>query len=151
VPDDDECETDEDELDRDEGEDEDDREDECKGRGRSCADGDDEWDGEEGEDEEDGEDECKGRGRSCGDDDDDDARRYDAYRRDAGPHALSLTQLTIEIERRRYQREVSERLRKVAEQLAGRPDLLREEPNVVAVREHLLEDQPGLAHTAGAG
>jgi hypothetical protein len=99
---------------------------------------DDEWGDERDDDDE--------RGRSCPDE-----HEYGAFRWNADSLALALTQLAIEIERRGYQREVSERLRKVAKQLSRRPDLFRVEPDVVAVRKHFLEDEPGFAYASGAG
>jgi hypothetical protein len=106
----------------------------------------DEWGDERDEDDE-NEDE-KG---SCPDEDDSEVSRSGGHGRDAGSLALALTQLAIEIEGRGYQREMSKRLRKIAEELTGRPDLLRVEAEVAAIREHLLEDQPGFVHTSGAG
>src|SRR5215471_17406772 len=63
----------------------------------------------------------------------------------------SVVELVVEVDRCVDQRQVAERLREVAELLARRPDLLREQAQVVGVREHLLEDQAGFLQAAGAG
>src|SRR4051812_39088063 len=49
------------------------------------------------------------------------------------------------------ERQVGERLGEVADLLAGEGDLLGVQPDVVAVREHLLEGGAGVLHAAGAG
>src|SRR5215211_9087160 len=67
-----------------------------------------------------------------------------------GAREVSSAELAVEIVGRTDEREVRERLREVPEQLARRPDFLGEQPNVVRVREHLLEGEPGLVDPACA-
>ena len=55
-----------------------------------------------------------------------------------------LAERGVEVDGRRDQRQVGERLREVAQRLAGRADLLGVEAEVVRVGEHLLERQPRL-------
>src|SRR5262245_66248608 len=64
--------------------------------------------------------------------------------------AATLAQLAIQVHGRADQREVSERLRKVAQRFAARPDLLGVQAEVVRVREHLLERQASFAGPGGA-
>src|SRR5438552_4992844 len=61
---------------------------------------------------------------------------------------FSGAELAIQVHGRADQCEVRERLREVAEQLAGCADLLAVEPDVVGVGEHLLEGQTRLVHAA---
>src|SRR5688572_26432234 len=60
-------------------------------------------------------------------------------------------ELAIQVVGRADQREMSEGLRKVAELLAGGPDLLRVQPDVVRVGEHLFEGKATLIQAPGAG
>src|SRR2546422_4395292 len=61
------------------------------------------------------------------------------------------SQLAVEVVGGADQREVGERLREVAEQLAGAPDLLGVEAEMVRVGEHLVEDEQCLVQPARAG
>src|SRR6185312_3020665 len=54
------------------------------------------------------------------------------------------TELAVQVVGGADQRQVGKRLGEAAELLTGRPDLLRVEPDVVRVGEHLLESQPRL-------
>src|SRR5262252_594122 len=56
-----------------------------------------------------------------------------------------------DVDGRGDQAEVREGLWKISQSLAGQADLLRVEPEVVGVAEHLLEGQPGLVEAPGAG
>ena len=72
-------------------------------------------------------------------------------RASAGPlGAAFLAERAVEVVGRRDQPEVRERLREVAERLAARADLLRVEPEVVGVAEHLLEHEARLVQLARA-
>jgi uncharacterized membrane protein YccC len=71
----------------------------------------------------------------------------------AGPRARAgrrSPQGAVQIVGGADQRQVGEGLREVAERVAGRADLLRVEPEVVRVGEHLLERQPRLVQPPGA-
>src|SRR5215469_2196469 len=57
----------------------------------------------------------------------------------------------VEVERGADQRQVGEGLREVALLLAGTADLLGVQAQVVGVGEHLLEGQPCLVKSPGAG
>src|SRR5262249_9656615 len=54
----------------------------------------------------------------------------------------------VEVEGGADQCQVRERLREVAQGLAARPGLLGVQPQVVAVAQHLLEQQPGLGQAS---
>src|SRR5918911_1040415 len=64
----------------------------------------------------------------------------------AGRGSLDLPpgpERSIEVEGGANKGQVCEGLREVAQCLAARPNLLRIKPQVVGVREHLFEDEPG--------
>src|SRR6476661_4998375 len=67
------------------------------------------------------------------------------------PRARPRVHGGVEGDRRVDEGEVRERLREVADLLPGQGDLLREQPHVVAVGEHLLERRPGVVETTGPG
>src|ERR687897_1229210 len=56
--------------------------------------------------------------------------------------ASTVVDLVVEVERRVDERQVAERLREVAKLLAGQPNLLGVETEVVGVGAHLLQRQP---------
>src|SRR6478752_10390359 len=60
-------------------------------------------------------------------------------------------QRLVEADRRIDERQVGERLREVADLLAGQGDLLGVQARVVAVGEHLLESGPRVVQPAGPG
>src|SRR3954469_9383750 len=62
-----------------------------------------------------------------------------------------LVEGRVQGERRVDQRQVGERLREVADLLAGEGDLLGVEPHVGGVGEHVLQRRPGVVQPAGAG
>ena len=71
-------------------------------------------------------------------------------RQPALARAAGLAELSIQVEGGVDQREVGERLGEVPERLPGEADLLRVEPDVVRVGEHLLEREPRLVDASRA-
>ena len=65
--------------------------------------------------------------------------------------ARRSAELAVQIEGGADQRQMGEGLREVAKLLTRRPDLLRVQPQVVCIAEHLFEDQSGLVEPAGPG
>ena len=64
--------------------------------------------------------------------------------------ACALAERGVEADGRGDQREMRERLREVAELFTGVTDLLPVQPEVVGVREHLLEHEAGVVDPPGA-
>src|SRR5215467_6110672 len=63
----------------------------------------------------------------------------------------AVVELVVEVDRGGDQRQVAERLWEVAQLLPGAADLLRIQPQMVGVGEHLLEDKPRLIQPPRAG
>src|SRR5947209_8880182 len=80
-----------------------------------------------------------------------DALRSAGRRRQDVDRAGAVVELVVEVHRGADQREVTERLREVADLLTCRPDLLRVQPEVVAVGQHLLEGEPRRVEAPGPG
>src|SRR5215469_5151554 len=65
--------------------------------------------------------------------------------------SCAVVKLVVEIDRGVDQGEVAEGLREVPELLAGDPDFLGVQPEVVGIGLHLLEYQFGVFQPAGSG
>src|SRR3712207_6709633 len=65
--------------------------------------------------------------------------------------SLPLSECPVEVEGGAYEGQVRERLREISQGLAVGSDLLRVQPQVVRITQHLLEDEPGFFEPARAG